>query len=567
MSIFRLQIRMAIFLAAFLLVPLLTHADTCVNGQLIDNVGNVTGTCTSPDSDSQTADQAAQATYSARYQFQNEGIFGCNQIAGVNMSVGTMAAIGGIYVPVNDAAVTVNTGTLVYLECILRPLVDRLRESATSATLKKMTSGILTQRNGGPQYSVNRAQEDTSVAAQEAYRVLTDGTLNAVSPAYFTKVRTALARNIQMQMQKPESALTCPIAQRNLTAMTAGPAGGPFSMSDFENLGNPVCNAFGVYNEIQQDVLNPRLSEAVAYNQEQRITGRGFYDVTENADNPLQQKTLTPASVVQESFQQILGSPVRQLESANNIGQMIGALFAGITTQITTDNRGLAGIMRSVAGQPSYLDQVAKESSQGVLGAATNVALSVLNGVRQAEISYLASMNSIAATLTSTIAQLRATEAKCWDLIIPKAQDYAAQNGFTLDQNKIKTATSSMAFSQQIIDSQITPLATQTVANVKASQQALTIIDRLISGVTNTASLDAQRISLQQLDTLVAQKALHTQYDATAAAQRQKDTQQAMSGLVTDTAQAWGDSPDPNIGWCNINNAAIVQQWAERWKK
>src|SRR3989338_6278561 len=205
---FRLQIRMAIFLAAFLLVPLLTHADTCVNGQLIDNVGNVTGTCTSPDSDSQTADQAAQATYSARYQFQNEGIFGCNQIAGVNMSVGTMAAIGGIYVPVNDAAVTVNTGTLVYLECILRPLVDRLRESETSATLKKMTSGIPTQRNGGPQYSVNRAQEDTSVAAQEAYRVLTDGTLNAVSPAYFTKVRTALARNIQMQMQKPESALT-----------------------------------------------------------------------------------------------------------------------------------------------------------------------------------------------------------------------------------------------------------------------------------------------------------------------------------------------------------------------
>ena len=37
--------------------------------------------------------------------------------------------------------------------------------------------------------------------------------------------------------------------------------------------------------------------------------------------------------------------------------------------------------------------------------------------------------------------------------------------------------------------------------------------------------------------------------------------------LVVYTAKTWSDSPDPSTGWCNINNAAIPQLWAERWKK
>jgi len=29
----------------------------------------------------------------------------------------------------------------------------------------------------------------------------------------------------------------------------------------------------------------------------------------------------------------------------------------------------------------------------------------------------------------------------------------------------------------------------------------------------------------------------------------------------------WTDSPDPAVGWCNINNPDIPQLWAARWKK
>ena len=72
---------------------------------------------------------------------------------------------------------------------------------------------------------------------------------------------------------------------------------------------------------------------------------------------------------------------------------------------------------------------------------------------------------------------------------------------------------------------------------------------------------------LQQLDSLVAQHALHTQYDVTNAAQQRDDVAAAMATLADDTKVAWANSTDPSIGWCNINNADIPRLWAERWKK
>ena len=60
---------------------------------------------------------------------KRQGIFGCNQSGSYSMSVGTIAAKGGVYVPVNDASVTLNSGTIVYKECILRDVVNRQREN------------------------------------------------------------------------------------------------------------------------------------------------------------------------------------------------------------------------------------------------------------------------------------------------------------------------------------------------------------------------------------------------------------------------------------------------------
>lgn len=518
------------------------------------------------------------ASASEPYQYKNEGIFGCSQVAGAAMSAGTLSAIGGVYVPVNDASVTLNTGIIDYKECVLRPLVVRLRERASAGLFKKAVTGIQTGREGNPQYSVNPAREDTDIYLKEFVRTFTDGTASGIDQKFRSAVLTAVARTVRQEAYAPEQDLVCPF-KGNASDDIFGA---------ILALQYPQCNALGAYN-IFYDQANSRASQAAAYNQEQRILGRGVYAITDKPDDPLRQTILTPASVVQESFQEILGSPVRQLESANDIGQMIGALFSGVTTQIITDNKGLAGLTQKVGGQPSYLDQVAKESSQGILGAAVNAALTILNATRQNEASYLASMNGIASSLTQTIARLRSAENQCWNLIIanPNGPHVCAT---PLTANKTCTAAvacttdpatgvqtcptaptlqvaTSTAFSQGVIDSQIRALADVSVTNVQAAEKALKLVDQLIEGVTNTGSLNSQRISLQQLDSLVAQKVLHNQYDAQRVAEQLKDVQTAMANLIDDTVKAWADSPDPAVGWCNVNNPNVIQAWIDRWKK
>ena len=523
-------------------------------------------------------EESPDSSASAPFRYANEGIFGCSQVAGAAMSSGTLSAIGGVYVPVNDASVTLNTGILDYKECVLRPLVDRLREAASAGIFKKAVTGIQTGRNGNPQYSVRPAQEDTDIYLKEFVRVFTDGTTNSIDPKFKNAVVTAVARTVRQEAYAPEQALVCPF-----TGDASQDIWGAILSLQY-----PQCNPLGAAN-ILYDQASARGSSARAYNQEQRIIGRGVYAITDDLDDPLRQTILTPASVVQESFQELLGSPVRQLESANDIGQMIGALFSGVTTQIITDNKGLAGLTRSVGGQPSYLDQVAKESSQGIVGAAVNAALTILNAARQNEASYLASMNGISTSLTQTIARLRGAENQCWNLIIANpsgphtcATPLAANNTCkavvkcttdpTTGEETCPTAptlqvATSTAFSQGVIESQIRPLADVSVGNVETSKKALRLIDQLIEGVTNTSSLNAQRISLQQLDSLVAQKALHNQYDAQRAGEQLKDVQTAMGNLFTDTVKAWADSPDPAVGWCNVNNPNVIQGWIDRWKK
>ena len=116
-------------------------------------------------------------------------------------------------------------------------------------------------------------------------------------------------------------------------------------------------------------------------------------------------------------------------------------------------------------------------------------------------------------------------------------------------------------------------MASSTLTNIGVSQNALRLIDQLIAGVTNTTSLDAQRISLQQLDSLVAQKLLHIKPDldgANGVIKQLDSVQSAMlgsDGFVTNTIKQWADSPDPSVGWCNVKNPAVLQGWKDRWKK
>ena len=475
------------------------------------------------------------------------------------MSVGSLSAVGGVYVPTNDAAVTLNSGFITYKECILDGVNKRFAESASTDNSRFAINAFLTGREDGTPFFPEDWIADVLARSDAAIlRILEGEGLSTLNSAFRGEIIRALARNYQTETRAANRAFVCPF-QGDLGGLIGNPYQ-TISLANFELLGNRACNPVLAYD----DAYNEAAREIALDRQEMEFrlrTGQGLYGVEEIDPVTGARRTLTPGSIVSGNIQQLITSGFRQLENADEIDQMVGALFSGLSAHAISDSRGLTGLLQPTLGQPSYLDQMAREASQGLRNAAVNAALQILSAARQVETTYFNAMNAIATNLTQAIGQLRSAETSCWALVVPAAQAYANQNGFQI------TAATTTTASQQIIDSQISPLATTTVSNIGRSQQALDLINRLITGVTNTSSLEAQRLALQQLDSLVAQGLLHNQYDAQQATQRREDVQTAMATLVEDTIVAWADSPDTNVGWCNINNPEIGRIWAERWRR
>ena len=513
-------------------------------------------------------------------QFQRDGIFGCSRnSAQLPGSVGGFSARGGVFVPVADYTTELNTGTLVYQQCVLRGIVNREKEAVTGTMVKNDLKTFMTGKNGAPLFMQRWFPERGDRQDTDTVFFLTNlKQSSALNSAFKDTVVQAIARQYMQERRRPEVAYTCPY-QGDMEEVWSGR---DTSDEAIYASVDPRCSAV-----FAAKFAEGASNQYVARGQEELMTrlqwNNGTYDI-ENVDANNQHIVLTPGSFVRAVGEQAVTSGFRQTENANDVDQMVGALFAGLSTQILTSSQGLAGLLQKNGSQPSYLDQMNAESSAGLRSSLLNAALQTLAGARQVETSYLQVVNAIADKLSQTIKQLRGAETQCWALVIqhvcttPLAADNTckAQVGAcTTDPVTrvqtcpppidLKVATST-AFSQPIISGQVAPLATQTVTNIQSSQKALGLIDNLIGAVSNTASIDAQRIALSQLDQLVSLRKLHTQPDLTTVQSQQQAVGDAMTTLVQNTVQSWADSTDPNVGWCNVNNPSLIDFWIQQWK-
>jgi len=214
---------------------------------------------------------------------------------------------------------------------------------------------------------------------------------------------------------------------------------------------------------------------------------------------------------------------------------MVGALFAGIGTQVLSGTGGgISGINQSVGNEPSYLSQAVSQETQNLDSTIQNTALVNLDSALQVEQSYYNIMASIAGTLESTITQLRSSENQCWQQVVSAVcAGPVAANGTCTEVVQCTTSTdgngnttnncpvgatlqvaTSTEFSQPVINSQISALASTTANNLQVSQQALDLINQLIQNVSGT-SADSQALAIEQLNTLITNNELHTPADLT----------------------------------------------------
>lgn len=497
------------------------------------------------------------------------GISSCQNMNGaLSTSVGTIGAMGGAFVPVNDAAVTLNTGILVYKECVLRTMIDAERKDAVARLVRDTTGSFLNGRcvvdadglqTCGPMFPENLAADKQKLGKTVVTQDVNGNLLNMVPSLYQNDVKTAITRNYAQQTQNPGSSLAC--SYRGTPAGLAAIHGGAFNgPQDLFAIADPNCNPLFSFFNAQSLVMSD-----VAAQQNDMLTrlgwNNGVYDVTATDANGVS-RVVTPGYLVAGTMQQQLGSSFRQLENANDLGQMIDNLFAGIGRQVISSGvGGLQGLISAQFGQRSYLDAVVANTGAAVQSSAADAAMQNLVAAVKNETDYLATKNATASLITQAAAQLRAKENQCWSqLIIPAVITYAQDPKNGISRLAIATTTTA---SQAVIDSNFAPLASSTVTEISISNATVDRINKIITGVNSANPADAYN----QLNLLVASGALHTSYDVQNAQRQMKDVQSALTAVVTDTITAWSSNVDTSVGWCNVNNPALVAKWANAWNK
>ncbi len=540
---------------------------------------------------------AAGASASASTQFSKEGIFGCSQNAAtLSNSVGAFSATGGVYVPVADYTTELNTGTMVYQQCVLRGLVNRMSDSAITTLNKKIITSEETGNDGSPLRSVNRNMEEGLLTDRIVARDLKNGTLSKADPSIAPAVRHAYAVSYQQETRNPSNVLVCPMRGTNARDFIQS-NGTNVSNGDFWNnilaLSYDACNPLGAEQQFS-NLESARIAAERQAVRDELIYGRGFYGVSHIDENG-NRMVDTPSSIVQETTNLAINSGYIKTLNANDVDQMVGSLFAAFSAQVLSGSGGLAGITDPTGSQPSYLNQMTAESSAGLQNAIIGAAVSAVNKAITTEIAYNKALNATAQKLTNAILALRAAQNQCWESIIQKVckTPLSADNtctgpdicttttttgtggpfptsgttstctpGATLH---ISTSTPQFDFASKVIDPQIKPLAAAALQKIQSSQNGITLLNGLAAGAANTTSLAGSRLATIQIDQLVAQHKVHTAADVTNATQDTIAVTESMKTLLQNTLEGWQTSTDINVGWCNINNPAMISTWATRW--
>jgi hypothetical protein len=371
--------------------------------------------------------QAATSTLS------NQGVFGCSS-GEYGLMYGTLRAVGGIYVPVNDAAVTLNTGYLVYKECILDIVAAKEREAATAALAKDMIRWANTGNDGRAYFVRNPNEERLARSLEVEQEYLKQYKLNNLCAPFRQTVLSVHARRYYREISGETTPYTCTVdaSSGEIQAFFNDFSQGGFSRF-IETAMNPQNYVVGAF--LQYDMAAREDSaRAVADLERELDRSGGFLGVreavnyeTETGEQRTTYQTVTPGALVAAGITQEVTTGFRQLENASEIGQIVTTVLAGLTNQALTAPRGLVGLMDTGASGLSYLSRLSIETSAGLRNAALGAAGQNVNTIISVEQAYNTAKRGSKSALDSAASQLESAESICWGNIVPAVQAYARQ--------------------------------------------------------------------------------------------------------------------------------------------
>ncbi len=345
------------------------------------------------------------------------GAIGCGA-ASVAVGAGSAAASRaiGAEIPVSDRGTRKSLSALESKECILDGLTVVLREALIASITQSIVDWINNGFEGGPTFVTDLSAFLGEVADNTSLDFIHGTELGFLCSPFELEVRLALS----VARQPFREHIRCSLG--DVTDNIDG-----FLSGDFSQGGWPAW--FRVHTSLQnhpygayylaQGELNTRLDRRQQVELEKLNYGQGFLSKERCSTNHLGEsrcEIVTPGAVINEQLNNTLSSGTRQLELADEIDEIIGALIAQLAQQTFTSLDGLRGLSSRSSSSSrrvdqgdrngnfrdtpaSYLEAIADESDSSSVGAGRTILLSDIDTAIDLEEEYQDVLNGIIANL------------------------------------------------------------------------------------------------------------------------------------------------------------------------
>ena len=218
-----------------------------------------------------------------------------------------------------------------------------IARAALEQILQATTDWVRTGFEGNPAYATDPRQFFTNIADNIAGEFIAGSELGFLCSPFQLQIRLALQR-YYTQRRQFQCTLTDVIG--NIDAFYNDfDQGGWYAW--FAMTQNDVNNPYGAYLQGQIE-LDSRLAEALSIQDKQLSWNSGFLSwsecISEDPDTgecyrrgPVQ----TPGKVIEGQLQGVLGTGVRQLELADELDELVSALFVQLLRQVVFGAQGL----------------------------------------------------------------------------------------------------------------------------------------------------------------------------------------------------------------------------------
>ncbi len=379
----------------------------------------------------------ATISFPEKANAQAASLAGCAQLGaqllgGVGASLGISAVTGAVPVQnPNLPVIAASTRTSAIVESCLNGIAWSVAKMVLNGLTRSIVSWINSGFRGGPTFVTNPEAFFADVADQAFGEVLQGSGLGFLCSPYQLQIKQALAlsRGLSRRSQ-------CTLSQviKNFDNFVYGfnPYGSYGGWTQWFSLTQSNNNIYGSYLNAQAQ-LDISISTAVGGQRYRLDWGRGFFSsqdqacvqrvqqqnqqlLTGNQFGPPQDPNTacpitTPGSIGENALGITLTSPLRQLELADSINEIVGALISQLTSQALQSLSGLSSPKKAYGGS-SYLDQLYQEQ-QSDYGQVRGVTAQEINNSINRENQFI-SINLTVLTHASSSEDLLRAVATCY---------------------------------------------------------------------------------------------------------------------------------------------------------